>query len=192
MTPKDTGSLITIDPTVLSRDQTFALLGVLPHDEERYDANTNAINEHIAAHAFRWAKEAEKEGDQGQLDFLETVFLPDDYRADGIWYDATGQRYDRDDYTVRGLDGIVSFDEYTWLDADLGRWDLVEEAARLASIDAEANSGTIEGLATALAVLSRDCAKGATEPGGRPDQAYWLTFITEFAGENYEDGERLG
>lgn len=72
-----------------------------------------------------------------------------------------------------------------WLDEDLHAWDIVEEAARLASIAKECPNdlhlaGRIYGMAEALAIMSRDHDKGA-----------WHEYIEAFAEDNYESGRRV-
>lgn len=182
------GTLVTIDPTALTRNQTFALMGMLQRDPDRYDANMGVITRHISSLAFRWAREAERDGDMEQLEFIENTCLPSDYRSPGIWYDASGFRYDRNECTVTDTEGNVSFDPLAWLDADRERWVLVERAARLASLDVRDHD--IGSIATALSILSQDFGQNASVAYDRPDRDYWRLFIIEFAGENYKDGQR--
>jgi len=71
-----------------------------------------------------------------------------------------------------------------WLDEDLRAWDIVMEAARLASIAKESPNdlhmaGRIYGMAETLAILSGDHDKDA-----------WHEYIEAFAEDNYENGRR--
>lgn len=177
---------ITLDLANLDRNQTFALINIISEDAEHYDANTDALVAHAAAHVFDWVKQAERENDFDQIDFYETVLLPDDYNAPGIWYDQIGWRYDHNDYSVTTTKGTVFFNEARWLDDDNERWDLVEEAAQIFSKDGATDE--VDAIATALAVMTRRLAPKAEQ---RPDKDFWTEYIKGFAQYNYKNGERV-
>ena len=178
---------ITLDVTKLDRSQTFALQEITAADEDTYDANNEAICSHIAAHAFRWAWEARRAGDWTQASAIIDAFLPDDYDAPGVMYDALGIRFDSNDWSMTYPSGDTEFAYAEWLDmTSTDHWDMVEEAARIYSKDGETEEVT--DIAAALGYLTRKLAPKAT---ARPDKRWWLSYIREFAEYNYENGERV-
>lgn len=183
---------ITIDP--LGYAYLLELLEMAEITADYYDDDDNraavdTIKEEIVYWAGDNVAQAKEAGDAEGLLRLKKIFREaglDDADDDANAPEEAAPKKAEEILREEDPEYRIWDDALIWLDGDRTGWNVVEEAARIASLPTYKTNlhaaGRAYGMAEALAITAR--IEGANAD-------WWLGFIEDFAADNYDNGARI-